>query len=95
MLFIYNHHCKQKKMINLNKLEFFISLVPYGMLLIFNHHCKQKKTDLFEQIGISYMCALLWNVTYLQPSLQTKKMINSNKLEFPIFFGLLGNVIYL
>jgi len=44
------------------------------LYLLTNYHCKKKKkTDLFEQIGISYMCALLWNVTYLQPSLQTKK----------------------
>ncbi len=68
-----------KKLINLQKLQFHISLASYGMTLVYNHHYKQKNWLTYKNCNW-YIFGLLWNVTILQSSLQTK-LLNVHKLE--------------
>jgi hypothetical protein len=82
-----------KKLINLQKLQFHISLASYGMTLVYNHHYKQKNWLTYKNCNW-YIFGLLWNVTSLHSSLQTKKWLTYKNCNWYIF-GLLWNVTIL
>ncbi len=81
-------------MINLNKLEFPISLVSYGMLRIYNHHCKLKSWSIWTN----------WNFLYLWSPMEcyvftiiiaNKKVDQFEQIGISYIFGPLWNVTYL
>ncbi len=81
-----------KKLINLNKFEFPISLVPCGILHIYNHHCKLKSWSIWTYWNFLYLWSRM--ECYLFTIIITNKnLINLNKLEFHICLSSYGMLL--